>query len=98
RRSRVTSPKRDEPRPTGGPEPADGNPATGANGPADSARQETPLNLPDALERIAALESEIEQREADRKAAEELYLRERAELENFKRRMQREKAESLRYA
>ena len=31
-------------------------------------------------------------------ATADLYLRERAELENFKKRMQREKAEALRFA
>ena len=40
----------------------------------------------------------LAEKEAEAKANYDLFLRERAELENFKRRMQREQAESLRFA
>ena len=46
----------------------------------------------------AALLARLEEKEAEAKANYDLFLRERAELENFKRRMQREQAESLRFA
>lgn len=46
----------------------------------------------------AALLAKLEEKEAEAKANYDLFLRERAELENFKRRMQREQAESLRFA
>lgn len=42
-------------------------------------------------QRVAALEAELRERRED-------LLRERAEVENFKRRIQRDKAEALRYA
>jgi molecular chaperone GrpE len=48
-----------------------------------------------AVERLTqALQASTEEAERNR----DQYLRERAELENFKRRMQREKSEALRYA
>src|SRR5436305_11300349 len=46
----------------------------------------------------AALLAKLQEKEAEAKANYELFLRERAELENFKRRMLREQAESLRFA
>jgi molecular chaperone GrpE len=46
----------------------------------------------------AALLAKLQEKEAEAKANYDLFLRERAELENFKRRMQREQAESLRFA
>lgn len=49
-------------------------------------------------EDTAALLTKLQEKEAEAKANYDLFLRERAELENFKRRMQREKAESLRFA
>jgi len=49
---------------------------------------EAPVSLE---QRIAALEGELRERRED-------LLRERAEVENFKRRLQRDKAEALRYA
>ena len=53
---------------------------------------------PAAADDLAALQAELEQKEAEAKANYELFLRERAELENFKRRMQRDKSEALRFA
>lgn len=46
----------------------------------------------------AALLAKLEEKAAEAKANYDLFLRERADLENFKRRMQREQAESLRFA
>jgi len=46
----------------------------------------------------AALLAKLQEKEAEAKANYDLFLRERADLENFKRRMQREQAESLRFA
>ena len=46
----------------------------------------------------AELLAKLAEREAEAKTNHDLFLRERAELENFKRRMQREQSESLRYA
>jgi molecular chaperone GrpE len=46
----------------------------------------------------AALLAKLQEKEAEAKANYDLFLRERADMENFKRRMQREQAESLRFA
>lgn len=46
----------------------------------------------------ATLLARLTEKEAEAKANYDLFVRERAELENFKRRMQREQAESIRYA
>ncbi len=51
-----------------------------------------------ADDELSALRAELEQKEAEATANYERFLRERAELENFKRRMQREKSEALRFA
>src|SRR5215471_18310333 len=42
--------------------------------------------------------AKLAEKEAEAKANYDLFMRERAELENFKRRLQREKSESLRFA
>ena len=47
---------------------------------------------------IAALQAKLEEKTVEAQANYDLFVRERAELENFKRRMQREKSESLRFA
>jgi len=46
----------------------------------------------------AALLTKLQEKEAEAKANYDLFLRERADVENFKRRMQREQSESLRFA
>src|SRR5215510_8853518 len=46
----------------------------------------------------AALLAKLQEKEAEAKTNYDMFLRERAELENFKRRMQREQAESVRFA
>ncbi len=69
--------------------------------------QETPPTEPaaavesDAGERTDEKETllaKLAEKEAEAKAHYDLFMRERAELENFKRRMQREKSESVRFA
>lgn len=46
----------------------------------------------------AALLAKLKEKEAEVKANYDLFLRERAELENFKRRLQRDQVESLKFA
>jgi molecular chaperone GrpE len=46
----------------------------------------------------AALWARLKEKEAEAKANYESFLRERADVENFKRRMQREQAEAVRFA
>jgi molecular chaperone GrpE len=59
---------------------------------------EEPATLGQALLSIAQLRADLADRDAQLRGAEDRQLRDRAELENFKRRMQREKSEALRYA
>jgi molecular chaperone GrpE len=47
---------------------------------------------------ITLLRAKLEEKEAEAKANYDLFVRERADVENFKRRMQREQAESVRFA
>jgi molecular chaperone GrpE len=47
---------------------------------------------------LATLRTQLQEKGAEAKANYDLFLRERADLENFKRRMQRDKAEALRFA
>jgi molecular chaperone GrpE len=47
---------------------------------------------------VTALRTQLQEKEAEAKANYDLFLRERADLENFKRRMQRDKVEALRFA
>lgn len=79
-----------------------------ADGPADPSRPEgvgdaagdvaEPTTLEDAIRLLGDLRTEIAQREEETSKIRDQFLRERAELENFKKRMTREKAEALRYA
>ncbi len=64
------------------------------DGEETGAQQDGPV----ADDELSVLRAELDRKEAEAKANYELFLRERAELENFKRRMQREKAEALRFA
>ena len=50
------------------------------------------------MDEITALRAQLGEKEKEAKANYDLFLRERADLENFKRRMQREKTEALRFA
>ncbi len=47
---------------------------------------------------IEELKQQLAEAQAEARASHDRFLRERAELENFKKRMQREKAEALRFA
>jgi len=47
---------------------------------------------------MTVLRTQLQEKEAEAKANYDLFLRERADLENFKRRLQRDKAEALRFA
>lgn len=67
------------------------------NFPAPSDEQ-SEAQSPEGGEETATLLAKLHEKEAEAKTNYDLFLRERAELENFKRRMQREKAESLRFA
>lgn len=69
----------------------------GENGFAEAAAA-LPRTLPEATARIAALLAELEAKNADLAEANDRHLRDRAEFENFKRRMQRDKSEALRFA
>ncbi len=57
-----------------------------------------PTNLPDALTMLAELRATIVRHEEESAKVRDQFLRERADLENFKKRMTREKSEALRYA
>ena len=52
----------------------------------------------DAPDELTLIQQQLAEKEAEAKENYDRLLRERAELENFKRRMQREKSESIRYA
>jgi len=89
------------PRDPGGPESPAGDPRGAGLGPDGSRPGEAmpaPRSLDDAIARIARLETDVAEAQAAAAAVQDQYLRERAELENFKRRMQRDKADALRYA
>ncbi len=78
---------------------------TAASGPPMAAESEGATSEEAAASSPLAAEHEIEELKQELQEAQEearkhydLFLRERAELENFKRRMQREKSEALRFA
>jgi molecular chaperone GrpE len=50
------------------------------------------------VDELATLRLQLEEKSREAKANYDLFLRERAENENFKRRMQRDKSEALRFA
>jgi molecular chaperone GrpE len=54
--------------------------------------------LGEALEQVRELRAEVGNKTDEAAANHDLFVRERAELENFKRRMMREKADALRFA
>lgn len=69
-----------------------------AAGATETPEAQDPANLPDALALIAELRAAIAQQDGEAAKIRDQFLRERAELENFKKRMTREKSEALRYA
>jgi molecular chaperone GrpE len=73
----------------------------------EKSAQETPLAEPagateahtsEGADEKETLLAKLAEKEAEAKVHYDLFMRERAELENFKRRMQREKSESIRFA
>lgn len=69
--------------------------------PATIEEQPTPQVSQEAaagMDEVTSLRAQLEEKEKEAKANYDLFLRERADLENFKRRIQREKAEALRFA
>lgn len=77
---------------------ADGGDAAGSTEGSSDAGEAPPRTIEQALDAIDRLREEVAARNSEIAAAKDQLLRERAELENFKRRMQREKGEALRYA
>ncbi len=74
---------------------------TAAEGqPEQPVAQDTPENpqAEAAVDELTALRLQVEEKTKEAKTNYEIFLRERAENENFKRRMQREKSEALRFA
>jgi molecular chaperone GrpE len=61
----------------------------------DQANETTALSLE---QEVARLRQQLQEKETELRLSTDRYLRERAELENFKKRMQREKADALRFA
>ena len=68
-------------------------PGQGAVGPSAS-----PGSAPDAAERIRALEGGLEAAREEARQSHERWLRERADLENLKKRAARERSETARFA
>jgi molecular chaperone GrpE len=60
--------------------------------------QDSASDAHNELDELGVVQAKLEEKEAQAKANYDLFVRERAELENFKRRMQREKSEALRFA
>ena len=56
------------------------------------------LQAEPAVDELTALRLQVEEKTKEAQANYDLFLRERAENENFKRRIQREKSEALRFA
>lgn len=82
-----------QPAQEGAPRPAEGPEQTSLKSPLPPAAGAEALAA--EVERLAAA---LEEREREAKANYDRFLRERAELENFKRRSLKERAESLKYA
>lgn len=68
--------------------------------PAEAEGQDLPQGdaAPSMQAELEQLRQSLSQKEAEAQGNHDLFLRERAELENFKRRMLREKSEALRFA
>jgi len=68
-------------------------PASAAEAPQEVAE----ITQDNVEERIAALEAEVKAKEAEAAANYDKFVRERADLENYRKRVQREKEEILKY-
>ena len=73
-------------------------PADPASDPAEIGPEPLPATIEEAHARIRELAADLSARADDAAGLADRVLRERAELENFKRRMQRDRAEAARYA
>jgi len=81
------------------PENTEGNSETpGAEGPRSAEQTPPPETLEEALERIGELQQALAERDETIAMTRDEHLRDRAEVENFKKRLLREKTESLRFA
>lgn len=80
------------------PTEAAGSSAESGDGPAPAAEGPEPTTLQDALDLIGELKVALAEGEENIAKMRDHLLRERAELENFKKRMTREKSEALRFA
>jgi molecular chaperone GrpE len=72
--------------------------ASEGSGRATSAAQDDPPGGDPLATEIEQLQRELQEAQAEARANYERFLRERADSENFKKRMQREKADALRFA
>ena len=66
------------------------NPRSRENGWAAETGSPAPRTLPEAVARLEAIAAELEAKNAELAEVQDRHLRERADLENFKRRMQRD--------
>lgn len=89
----------DERRNAIGQQPADTEEPEGAttDNEASTVHSDAMASPSDLEERIRELEAEVAKHESETKANYDRFLRERADLENFKRRAAREREETLRY-
>lgn len=68
------------------------------NNPPTEPSAQTEDSLSKSEDEKMTLLAQLSEKEAEAKTNYDLYVRERADLENFKRRMQREQSEAVRYA
>ena len=73
-------------------------PSAASSDGSEAGSEPRPRTIEQALDVVDRLQEQVAAKTAELAEAKDQLLRERAELENFKRRMQREKNESLRYA
>jgi molecular chaperone GrpE len=76
----------------------DNAPTASAEQPAEQMTAHPEEQPVENVEEVETLRAKLREAEEKAKDNHDLFLRERADLENFKRRMQREQAESIRFA
>ncbi|MEO2167874.1 MAG: nucleotide exchange factor GrpE [bacterium] len=74
------------------------NTASTGGVPEGTGEAPAPQTLDEALEQMRELRAEVSRKTDEAAANHDLFVRERAELENFKRRIMREKTDALRFA
>jgi len=79
------------------PDDRDWNPADPSY-PVDPSQQATETSTLSASEEIAELRRQLQEKDEEARSNYDRFLRERAEMENFKRRLQREKTDAIRFA